>query len=505
MTEPSVKPMPSPAVLGDPLLESVRRYVPLLAWVVIIAAVLFIPLKIIGYGYLPPDDALRHAAQGVSGKPWGEVVVLGEPLKVDFQFGWDLILRRLHQWFGVGAEGLAEISVVTLFILLNAAVLPWLKRPEAWFGALAASWLAANPGDRFFLGRPFMVTMSALVVILMGARAVGAKGPRWRDLGWIAPVIGLACYVHGTWYLWLLPVAAFFLAGQFRWSVAIGAGWLMGAALAGLATGQPVAYWTEAVRVAFRSVGSFTTQSMMAIELQPILNLSPFIVLGAMLLARQSVKAAWRPLRSEPGFWLVCIGWILGCSAGRFWYDWGIAGLLVIMTLDLQTLLEISMPLDSLQRLLAVAVMTVGMYAATTADIGGRWTGTLHDRYFTQDDADLATWMPDPGGIFYAATMSVFYQTYFRNPNAPWRYILGFEPTLMPADDFAIYHSILWSYGDDNAYTPWVKKMRPSDRLVLVIGGAPQIPALEWKHAFGAYWIGRLPRAHGPADPKTAK
>ena len=45
-------------------LDPIRRYVPLIVWTIAIAVVLFIPLKIIGYGYLPGDDALRHAYLG---------------------------------------------------------------------------------------------------------------------------------------------------------------------------------------------------------------------------------------------------------------------------------------------------------------------------------------------------------------------------------------------------------------------------------------------------------
>ena len=55
----------------DPsFLEPLRRYVPLAAWAIILLLLLVIPLKIIGYGYLPSDDALRHAAKAVSGKTW---------------------------------------------------------------------------------------------------------------------------------------------------------------------------------------------------------------------------------------------------------------------------------------------------------------------------------------------------------------------------------------------------------------------------------------------------
>ena len=62
MTETRPDPTPILAAHSNRQLESLRAYVPLAAWLIIVVTVLFIPLKIIGYGYLPPDDALRHAA-----------------------------------------------------------------------------------------------------------------------------------------------------------------------------------------------------------------------------------------------------------------------------------------------------------------------------------------------------------------------------------------------------------------------------------------------------------
>jgi len=53
--------------------ERFRRHVPLAVWVLVALVIVVIPLKIIGLGYLPADDALRHAAKAVSGKPWPEV------------------------------------------------------------------------------------------------------------------------------------------------------------------------------------------------------------------------------------------------------------------------------------------------------------------------------------------------------------------------------------------------------------------------------------------------
>jgi len=92
--------------------------------------------------------------------------------------------------------------------------------------------------------------------------------------------------------------------------------------------------------------------------------------------------------------------------------------------------------------------------------------------------------------------MSTFYHTFFKNPNGDWRYILGFEPTFMPAEDLKIYRNIQWNYGETKAYLPWVKKMRPEDRLALLKGPSnkPDLKGLEWHYAAGGIWLGRLPR-----------
>ena len=121
---------------GSSPLDAVRRYVPLAVWAIVILVVLAIPLKIIGYGFLPGDDALRHAAKAVSGKPWPDILVLGPAFKIDTNFGWHLLLRQIYLWSICDTEKLVLFSVVALFALVNWSALLWLKRPEAWLIAL---------------------------------------------------------------------------------------------------------------------------------------------------------------------------------------------------------------------------------------------------------------------------------------------------------------------------------------------------------------------------------
>src|SRR6202142_928763 len=113
-------------------LEALRRYVPLAVWAIVILVVLFIPLRVIQYGFLPGDDALRHAAKAVSGKSWPEILVLGPAFQIDHNYGWHFLLRQIYLASHCDTEGLVLFSVVVLFALVNWSALPWLKRPEAW-------------------------------------------------------------------------------------------------------------------------------------------------------------------------------------------------------------------------------------------------------------------------------------------------------------------------------------------------------------------------------------
>ena len=56
------------------------------------AVALLIPLRLLGQGYLPPDDALRHAGKAVSGKAWTDILVLRPDFQMDSHPGWHALL-----------------------------------------------------------------------------------------------------------------------------------------------------------------------------------------------------------------------------------------------------------------------------------------------------------------------------------------------------------------------------------------------------------------------------
>jgi hypothetical protein len=134
------------------------------------------------------------------------------------------------------------------------------------------------------------------------------------------------------------------------------------------------------------------------------------------------------------------------------------------------------------------------LFLQSTNDLDRRYSRSSHEYFMDAQDPALQGWLPEPGGIFYSAQMGFFYNTFYKNPQAEWRYILGLEPALMPEDDLKTYRDIQLSGGAVKAYEPWRDKMRPADRLMIASAAQPDLPGLEWHDGGGNIWIGRLPK-----------
>jgi hypothetical protein len=141
--------------------------------------------------------------------------------------------------------------------------------------------------------------------------------------------------------------------------------------------------------------------------------------------------------------------------------------------------------------------IAAGVFLGFTSDRESRWTANLTTEFLMPDNPDLAGWLPEPGGIIYNSDMDVFFQTFYKNPVADWKYILGFESGLMLPENLKVFRDAQWNYGDARAYEPWVKKMRPQDRMIIRgnSGNLPYVPELEWHYAVSGLWVGRLPQS----------
>ena len=110
-----------------------------------------------------------------------------------------------------------------------------------------------------------------------------------------------------------------------------------------------------------------------------------------------------------------------------------------------------------------VAAVAGILWLSTTNDISSRWSETRPKSFISLENAKQAPWLPSPGGILYSDDMSMFYQVFFKNPNAEWCYVLGFEPALMTPENLAIFRNIQENYRAFTSFRPWVRKMTPKE------------------------------------------
>jgi hypothetical protein len=457
-----------------------------------LAIVTLIPIQILSQGYLPPDDALRHAAKAVSGRSWDAVLLL-RPGSIDFSPGWHAILRALHLTTKATAPGIAQFEVATLFIVFSLGPILLLRRAEGWLLALGlVSVLEPQMVLRLTLGRPLILSMGVTAAICLLWPRLDVRRPSIGTLSLISALIAAATWIHGSWYLFALPIVAFFLAGRrhaAQWLlVATGVGVLFGALL----TGMPLRFLWANVLLMTNIFGGGVSEWVSELRAYPG---APLLILAttAIIIARK----VWRgepaaTLRHDPVFVLAALGWLLGLRSARFWMDWGTPALLVFIALEFEALwLAFG---HARRRLVPAIIASVVCFLAITGNVNDRWSNPPRDPIFrTLLNPDRSGTLPDSGGILYSDDKRIFYDLFFLRPNAPWRYSTGFAPEMMPPEDLEVYRRAVTTGVE--ALEPWARRMRPADRMVIRdYRGTPPFGWLEWQFIGDGLWSGRLPR-----------
>lgn len=459
-------------------------------------------LRIISFGFLPPDDALRHAAKPISGKSWPEIMVMRPDITIDHNPGWHWILTRIYRLSGWDATGLVRFSVVSMFLAFALSPIPRVKRGETWLAALAVV-MAVFPyfALRAFVGRPLLITMGVTLALLCLWRSK-EKGER-QGVSVRAAVsiilIALATWVHGSWYLIVLLPVMFFAAQQWRTGLILAFCWSSGVLLGAVLTGEPWTFLSQSARFPFIALGENASAQGLVGEFQRLTlpDTYPFLAIVAVLLVwRKAGGHSLRAVLRDPVFWMAAGGCVLGFRVIRFWLDWGLPALVLWVALQLEERTSEKIAENSWVRPAIACLSAAILIGLVGNDRGSRWS--IFGKFEALDARrpEHKDWLPDPGGILYDVNLSVFYQTFFTNPRGDWRYALGFEPTFMRADNFAVYKELWSTRNAIRACAPWVKKMTPADRLVLIGGPevTPAIPELEWKYVIYQTWVGRVPR-----------
>lgn len=469
--------------------------VPLLTACIIIAVTILIPFQIISWGYMPKDDALRHAAKVISGKSWDQILVIRNGAEMDGHPGWHAILGSVHRAMDFNAHSLVLFSVFILFILFSLVPILLLKRPEAWALTLLVISLAdITKLGRVLLGRPFIVTMAAIVAMGCLWKGLTEKKDQIRAMISFVAVAAMVTWIHGGWYLLIMPVAALFMTRQWRAgvlaAVAISIGILAGAVF----TGHPISFLTGTLNHLFLAFSDFKTQGALVTEFQPSGGDISLVTVIILMLMWRRLRGDWdSKAASNPVAMLALISWALGFVTTRVWLDVGIPAALLWIAQEFGQIFSRYIPFLSWKRVLTAAVLAVVLFFAATNNGYNRWSLSRPMNYVKFDTPEKASWSPGRGGIVYNTDMLIFYSMFYNNPTAPWRYVLGFEPGIMRPDDLATYRNMQRNF-ETESFMPWVKKMRPEDRFIMydVTDKGPKIPGLEWYNAGNYIWIGRL-------------
>ena len=210
-----------PKIDAEPLMRSALL-------LLILAVFLLIPLRIIAYGYMPPDDALRHAAFAVVDRQWGDVILLDPrfPAWMDLHPSWHAFLRTLHEAMGWDQARLVSVSVVLAFWVFTFAGAVASGNPPAWFLACALMAVLEPPLlGKLALGRPRFFTLTAVVVVLLvWTRRRPLRLP--VETGVVFVALALNVLMHpSAWYLWVIAVPPLVVCRQWRSLLSLAIGW----------------------------------------------------------------------------------------------------------------------------------------------------------------------------------------------------------------------------------------------------------------------------------------
>ncbi len=352
---------------------ALQRYAPLICWMAALLTALFICLKILAYGFLPSGDARRHVAKPFANKPYSEIVVMRPEYVVDHSPGWEWLLGVLHRATQWNEDTLMSFSVASLLLFILCFPLVWMRHPEAWLAAVLAQ-LIAIPElmTRWTQGRPYLLTEGILMGLLFSwSKEDGRRPSRWKVA---ATCVGfcLSVWMHGAWYLWVLLLAAFFLAQRWRAGLWLMGCWAAGTVVGALLTGKPLAFLNGAIFMARSIYAEHLPKWMLVGEFQPSAGeFATVTLLAVVYLWRRRGNNPGPPLAKEPVAWMIAINWVLGLSADRFWADWGLAAAVVWMAMQFDQEMPVLWGGEPIKRMMLCGMIALPLFLDATNDLIG--------------------------------------------------------------------------------------------------------------------------------------
>ena len=463
--------------------------------VLCLAIFLLVPLRIVSYGYLPPDDALRHSAHAVDGREWNEVILLNPEFRpeMDGHPGWHRLLRFVHLETGWSPDQLVDFSIVLAFLTFTLGGLIAFGNPPAWFLACTLmSVIEPSLFHRFSLGRPIFFSMTALAVALF--LWTRPRPVRWWLEAMVAfSVFTIAIVMHpSVWYLWALAFPPLIVCRRWRSVLIAAVALAMSIAAASLFNGWYNTVLVPLLNLKLALLQANTVGTNLVGELQPTGGGYLSLVVVMFFLTVKFLRGA--NLRTEifqVDFCLMLMAWMMGLYVMRFWLEWGLPAMAVWMSRQIRDGLQLKMSgLPRHWETVGLFALAAGiLYLGLTANTGGRYTAALRNPLLMASLEDFASELPEEGGVLYSVNMTTFFAIYHRMPHAKFKFSTAFETGIMPPEDLKVLRAIQ-SNGLVRDYKPWFVKMTSKDRILLNAPAKPVWPEMEFKQLYGS-WIGR--------------
>lgn len=472
--------------------------------IIILVLLLIIPLKIISFGWFPPDDAMRHVAFSTLDCKWSDILVIDSKFDTDHNAGWHQILRFLHKKCNISKIGLLRFSIIALFLLINICGI--ISSPSAICWLLSVFFLLISDFGllwRFMLGRPYIVSCAVTLIVLRLWALPNSNDEFSNSKRKVIRILlstilfSLGTWIHGSWYIFLLIPFSFLLAGKVKDSILLTASVILGTVIGAALTGNFVDFLAYHFNATLSIYGEKTYNWLLVSENASGIQ-NTYVILFVFFIIALCIykkKLSLKELTTDPAFLLMLLSWLLSIMVIRFWIDWGRMALLFWLSYRFKDLIASTQALrEPRVRFCLFLFVVTAVFFITTNDGGGRYSKAVFDQPIDFNEERLAGWAPEPGGIVYNDGMGVFYKHFFEYPTAPWKYILGFESAIMKNEDKKVLRKIGYNFRLPEEYLPWINKMTNADRIITSapIGDFPQLESIRGARN---YWIYKLKTA----------
>ena len=479
----------------------IKRKESLILFFLVIGILVFIPLKILSYGWTPYDDAKRHVAFSTLDVKWSDVLIIDEKYDTDHNAGWHQILKFLYKNCGFDKLDLMFFSVAGLFILVNICGI--LSAPSAisWCVALL---LVMNTDYsiyfRLLSGRPYIASCAAtLIVLFLWSFDSDENAPKFLKKKWLKYLLtiialSLGVWIHGSWYLFLLIPLSFFIAGKTKESLILTGLVLVSTVIGAMLTGNFLHFLYYHFNATLSIYSEKTYNWLLVSENAQGGQTIYWIPFTAIIVFLCMKKCGYKlsNIASDPIFMMVLLCWLGSIWVIRFWVDWGRICLILWLSYRIHDLIKSSYSLKIPRvRYCLCLFVEVALLLCFIHDGNGRFTKLRAEEpidFYCEETKDvLKGWEPQDGGIIYSDNMYCFYQHFYQYPNAKWKYILGFESAIMKQEDKETLRNIGF-HAIEEAYLPWVNKMTDKDRLILN-KRLDKLKDIEWNRGNSNWWI----------------